>query len=106
MEIITRFATVYWATILFYRRMLNDPPLENDLLREATFKLINLLRYRHKQDNDYRKQSRIVWCTFMAAIETHEAVHRDWLVERLADVRNVSVECKQLWSMACTILRK
>jgi hypothetical protein len=40
----------------------------------------------------------------MVAIETHDPVHRDWLVERLADVRDISVECRQLWLMACTIL--
>jgi hypothetical protein len=86
--------------------MLNNPALQKELLSEAIVKLTNLLYYRYKQDNDCRKQSRVVWCSFMAAIETHDAVHRDWLVERLTDTGNVSVECNQLWSMACTILRK
>ncbi|KAH8696630.1 fungal-specific transcription factor domain-containing protein [Talaromyces proteolyticus] len=106
LEVITRFASFYWANILFYHRMLNDPAPQNDLHKEAVFKITNLLYYRHKQDSDLRKQSRVVWCTFMAAIETHDPVHRDWLVKRLRDVRNVSIECKQLWSQADAILRK
>lgn len=108
LEIITRFAAFYWASILFYCRMLNDDyPFvspEYDLHQEAMPKLINLLYYRHKQNRDLRKQSRLVWCYFMAAIETHDPVHRDWLVERLAEVRDVSAESRQLWSTACTIL--
>ncbi|OKL60214.1 hypothetical protein UA08_04832 [Talaromyces atroroseus] len=93
-EVITRFAAFYWANILFYCRMLNDRTAQNDLHREAICKITNLLYYRHKQDGEYRKQSRVVWCTFMAAVETHDPVHRDWLVARLADVRNVSVELR------------
>lgn len=102
MEVITRFASFYWAVILFFYHRTFVP--HNELHREAIGKLTNLLYHRHKQDSDGRKQSRVVWCIFMAAIETHDPVHRDWLVERLADVRNVSVECKQLWSMACSIM--
>lgn len=78
-------------------------PQYYDLHQEAMSKVINLLYY-YKRNSDLRKQSRVVWCYFMAAIETHDPVHRDWLVERLGEVRDVSAECRQLWSTACTIL--
>lgn len=110
-EVITRFAAFYWAIILFYHRMLNEYhhnlPSSTSLYgleQEAISRLIKLLYYRHKQDRDLRKQSRVVWCYFMAAIETSDPIHRDWLMERLADVHDVSSECEQLWSMACTTL--
>lgn len=108
LEVLSRFAAFYWANILFYHRMLNDhyPSVtpQYDLHREAISKLVMLLYYRYNQDKNLRKQSRVVWCYFMAATETQDPVHRDWLAERLAEVRDVSVECKHLWTTASAIL--
>lgn len=105
LEIITRFACFYWASILFCQNMCHGSGLHVNLHSEALSKTTDLLYYRYKHNKDPRKQSRVVWCMFIAAIETHDWLHRDWLVQRLKDIRDVSLESSQLCSMACDILK-
>jgi hypothetical protein len=98
METITRIVACYWATILFHRRMLGNPGPQNELHLDAVEKATNLLFVHYEQENEKLSHSRLVWSISIAAIETHDPIHRRWLLERLRDARGLSTECD--WACA------
>lgn len=105
-ETLSRIATFYWSAILFHRRMLCDASPQTSLHKEAVSKITRILYYRYHKDSEKRRQIRVVWPTFMVAIETHDPIHRGWMIERLAEARGLSAECEKLWGMANDIIRQ
>lgn len=59
--------------------MLNAKSALDGLHKEALLNVTNILYHRFRNCHDLPKQARVVWCVFIAAIETHDPVHRDWL---------------------------
>jgi len=103
-ESLVRVTAFYWATLLFYCRMIGDTGIDAELRRNALAKLTNTLYVHHKRDNEKRRKARIVWPTFIAAIATRDPIHRSWLIERLREYRNLTSECSRLCSTAEEIL--
>ncbi|KAH8898296.1 hypothetical protein GQ53DRAFT_817576 [Thozetella sp. PMI_491] len=97
---ITGVCASYWACILFHRRVLGAPGPQETLHEEAVAKIVKMLYYRSEWETDRRRQVRVIWVVFMAAIETPDPIHRDWLLERLRVTRNETVECKALCAAA------
>lgn len=104
METTTRIAACYWALLLFHRRMFGSPGPPEDLYRNAVVKVTNLLFSYHQRKLEMGNQGRLVWPTFISAIETHDPIHRGWLTERLREGRNVSAESEWAFSTAEDIL--
>ncbi|KAH8659944.1 hypothetical protein BX600DRAFT_466969 [Xylariales sp. PMI_506] len=105
-EVVVRITAIYWATILFYCRML-DCIRVDVTLRETALSNLTRLLYRHYQhESEGRRQVRIVWPTFIAAIETRDAIHRNWFMQKLAAVGDITSESYWLWKIAEGITEK
>jgi hypothetical protein len=104
-ESLLRCTAFYWATLLFYCQMMDDKRIDAELRREALTRLTDILYVHHERDNETRRQGRIMWPTFIAAIETKDPIHRAWFITGLRACRTHTLECSQLCVMAEEILR-
>jgi hypothetical protein len=104
-ESLLRCTAFFWATLLFYCRMMEDKRIEAELRQEALARLTNILYVHRERENETRRQGRIMWPTFIAAIETRDPIHRHWFMKGLRACRNHTLECSQLCVMAEEILR-
>ncbi len=93
-----------WACLLFHRRMTGHTSLPEELYQQSIAKLTNILYVQSERETDRRRQARIVWPMFIAAIETNDSIHRHWLVDKLKEIRTVTAECALLFSTAQEIL--
>lgn len=106
METVTRVVASYWSCTLFHRRMFSIPGAPNPFHWDAVTKVVELLSVLYKeQENRERNNGRLVWCTFMAAIEVEDPGRRRWLLERLRGTRGMGSECEWAFCTAVEICR-
>ncbi|CAH0042787.1 unnamed protein product [Clonostachys rhizophaga] len=98
-EVVVRLVSFFWATILYYYRVTGDNQVTEGFRQDAVCKLAHLLFIHSKNIGDKRQQVRIAWPVFIAAIETTDQIHRDWLLGRLRGCRNAD----QYYSLEYTI---
>lgn len=83
----------FYALILFHRRLLSSSQAPAALHRQA---LTGILENTHKQYAvDPRLLRRLHWPLLMALIETEDPIQRDWLRQRLIELRGFHSE--YLW---------
>ncbi|KAH8894506.1 hypothetical protein GQ53DRAFT_839571 [Thozetella sp. PMI_491] len=84
-ETICTMSSGYWACVLFHHRMFGKlGPLDN--VQCNAMKNIIAVAYSYYK-RDRRRLVRLTYPLFMAAIETSDAIHKDWLLERLGENR-------------------
>lgn len=103
-ECLVRIVAFYWATLLYYCHTIDEQAIGTQQRQETVHKLTSALHIHHEQQHDKRFLGRIIWPTFIAAIETNDAIHRSWLLDRLRESRNLTSECYNLCVMAENIL--
>jgi hypothetical protein len=67
---------------------------------DAMSKLTAILFSRFEEDRQTRRLSRIVWPTYIGAVETLDAIHKDWFLNSLRESQTLSAECKWMFEMA------
>lgn len=84
----------FYALILFHRRLFDTARPPAALHRQA---LTNIIDNAHKQHSaDPRLLRRLHWPLLMAIVETDDPVQREWLRERLYELR--SFHSEHLWA--------
>ncbi|RAL05387.1 Zn(II)2Cys6 transcription factor [Aspergillus ibericus CBS 121593] len=84
----------FYAQILFHRRLFDPLQPPSALHRQA---LTNILDNAHKQYTaDPRLLRRLHWPLLMAIIETDDPIQREWLRERLYDMR--AFHSEHMWA--------
>lgn len=77
--------STFYAQVLFHRRLLWHDRAPTTLHRQA---VANILQIVHKQFNsDQRTLRRLHWPLLMAVIETDDPSQREWLRQRLQELR-------------------
>jgi len=85
--------------------MIGDSKSNNEFRQDALAKLTSILYLYHEQEDNKVRQSRVVWSTFMAVIETRNSINRRFLFAKLEEFRELTSECSRLYSIAEEILR-
>ncbi|KAI1504827.1 hypothetical protein F5X99DRAFT_371102 [Biscogniauxia marginata] len=99
----SRLIANYWACVLFCRRWLCPSSSMDTIHHHAIAFIVECISDQYKKEK--RRLLRFIWPMFMAAIETQDSAHRDWLLERLAENRNTSAECEWSWNVAREIAK-
>lgn len=85
-------ASVYWADVLFHRLTLRRRQAPTKLHRTA---VSNIMQIAH---TEYGRNGRVltmqVGGLFIAGLETEDGIHRDWILERLAELRGIHLETR------------
>jgi hypothetical protein len=86
--------STFYAQALFHRRLLYPPGPPSTFHRVA---VTNIIEIAHKQYlSDPRLIRRLHWALLMAVIETENPSQREWLRERLLELRGFHSE--YLWA--------
>lgn len=94
--------SVFYAQILFHRRLLYADKPRTAIHRQA---VTNILEIVQKQFNaDPRTLRRLHWPLLMAAIETDDAEQRGWLRQRLQELRDFHSEYARANQVADEVL--
>ncbi|CAI6042553.1 unnamed protein product [Clonostachys chloroleuca] len=104
-EVVVRLVSFFWATIIYYYRVTGENEVAEGFRQNAACKLAHLLFIHSKNIVDNRQQVRIAWPVYIAAIETTDQIHRDWLLGRLRSCRELTSECRWLCLAAEGMLR-
>ncbi|CEL05755.1 hypothetical protein ASPCAL06870 [Aspergillus calidoustus] len=86
--------SLFYAHVLFHRRLLNPPGPPSKFHDLAVTNIIEMTKKQY--ESDPRLMRRLHWPILMAAIETKDASHREWLQDRLTDLRQFHSE--YLWA--------
>ncbi|KAF2117615.1 fungal-specific transcription factor domain-containing protein [Lophiotrema nucula] len=78
---------MYYAVLLDFMRLTNTNEPLGDRQRLALREIMNLAYQSYKHDGD-AAMTRVAWPLFIAALETDDLLHRDWIVERFAAISN------------------
>jgi hypothetical protein len=89
-ETICTMSSFYWGCVIFHRRMLGGPGPLDEIHRDAIKNIIDIAYVYYRKDR--RRIVRLTWPIFLSAIETNDAIHRDWLLERLMENRALQSE--------------
>lgn len=92
----------FYAQILFHRRLLCVDSIPTAIHRQATAGIIDIAQKQYISDP--RHLRRLQWPLLMAVIETHDFVHRQWLRERLYELRDFHSEYRWANKLADQIL--
>lgn len=92
--------TTFYSQIPFYPRLLCAPGPPTAPYRQAVQYLTEIIRKQHASDP--RLLRRLHWPLLAAAIEAEDAVQREWLRQRLSELRGFHTEC--LWAHDITEL--
>ncbi|KFY11016.1 hypothetical protein V492_04731 [Pseudogymnoascus sp. VKM F-4246] len=85
-------ASVYWADVLFHRLTLRKQQAPTKLHRTAVSSIMQAAYTDYGRDKSMLGMQ--VWGLFMAGIETEDGIHRDWILERLAELDGMHFESK------------
>jgi hypothetical protein len=99
-ECITRIATFYWACILYHRHMLGSIEHHDHIYDEAMSNLAAIVFSRYEEDRETRRLSRMVWPTYIGAVETSDPIHRAFFLNSLRESQTLSAECRWMYEMA------
>ncbi|KFX88096.1 hypothetical protein V490_07850 [Pseudogymnoascus sp. VKM F-3557] len=83
-------ASVYWANVLFHRLALRKQQAPTKIHRTAVTSIMQIAHTEYERDK--RMLAMQVWGMFMAGVETDDGIHRDWILERLAELRGMHWE--------------
>ena len=83
-------ASAYWTQVLFHRRMFYSHLPRTELHLEAVEKIMQIAHIDYAVDRKYIVAQ--VSGLFMAGIETQNADHRDWILERLGELKGLHLE--------------
>lgn len=102
-SISTAAATVY-AHVILQRRLFRwlEPPTSLD--KQAVDNMIDICRKQHACSP--RLLQRLRWPLLVAAIDTDDAVQRDWLLERMAELKDLDIEGPWTHTMAQRVIRE
>lgn len=96
--------TTFYAQVLFHRRLLRPPGPPSTIHRHA---VTNILEITHKQYiSDPRLLRRLHWPLLMAAIETEDPGQRDWICQRLSELRKHHSEYRWAHDLADEVLAR
>ncbi|KAL5352971.1 hypothetical protein ACLOAV_002920 [Pseudogymnoascus australis] len=85
-------ASVYWANVLFHRLTLRKQQATTKLHRTAVSSIMQIAHTDYGRDKSTLAMQ--VWGMFMAGIETDDGIHRDWILERLAELGGMHFESR------------
>ncbi|CBF89366.1 uncharacterized protein ANIA_10083 [Aspergillus nidulans FGSC A4] len=94
--------STFYAQVLFHRRLLYPPGPPSPFQRVAVTNIIEIARKQYASDP--RLLRRIHWPLLMAIIETDDISQREWLRERLVDLRGFHSEYAWASDLADEIL--
>ena len=97
--------TTMYAQILFHRRLLLSPsgPPTTTLHSQALRNIIEICQKQH--DSDPRLLRRLHWPLLAAVIEIEDDEQRQWLRQRLAELRSFHAECAWAHGVAERVLQ-
>ncbi|KFY81916.1 hypothetical protein V500_10978 [Pseudogymnoascus sp. VKM F-4518 (FW-2643)] len=85
-------ASVYWANVLFHRLTLRKQQAPTKLHRTAVSSIMQIAYTDYGRDTSTLAMQ--VWGMFMAGVETEDGIHRDWILERLAELGGMHFESR------------
>ncbi|KFY24086.1 hypothetical protein V491_02295 [Pseudogymnoascus sp. VKM F-3775] len=85
-------ASVYWADVLFHRLTLRKQQVPTKLHRTAVSSIMQIAYTDYGRETNTLAMQ--VWGLFMAGIETDDGIHRDWILERLAELNGMHFESR------------
>ena len=99
-----RIAGFYWASLLYYVRLFDPTHKLVDRSREAVAKITTILLRLDRNLSDRRSLARVAWPLLMAIVSTHDMMHRDWFLEKLKGISNLTQEASLLYSVAIEMI--
>ncbi|OBT42435.1 hypothetical protein VE00_06054 [Pseudogymnoascus sp. WSF 3629] len=85
-------ASVYWADVLFHRITLRKQQTPTKIHRTAVSSIMQIAHTDYGRDKSTLAMQ--VWGMFMAGVETEDGIHRDWILERLAELGGMHFESR------------
>lgn len=78
--------------MLFHRLTLRKQQAPTKLHRTAVSSIVQIAHTDYKRDKSTLAMQ--VWGLFMAGVETDDGIHRDWILERLAELGGMHFESR------------
>lgn len=87
----------YHAVVLCYFRIINRNAVPNERQALALQQII-LLAYQAYRDNGSEAIARMAWPLFIAALETADLLHKDWILARIAELQTRGVNYRRAYA--------
>lgn len=87
----------YHAIVLCYFRIANRNAPANEQQRTSLRDIITLAHQSHTDEGE-KAMARITWPLFIAALETEDLVHRDWIMARFSHLQHQGENCRRAFA--------